>query len=1416
MRGVEEVFAGGLSPYDRRLNDALVQALADDYLAWRATPDAQRIYAESEGLGPLLAFLLQDIEAQVQRIKALRGRHADFNKRYTRAVTDEERRQHILDYARDLGAGRWQLRGDRRALRRWFGADAVTDRFVRRHGAAERRLTFSLDRIGALAAQALEEAEDPGAAWTGLDLMRLVQPLFGYDGDNRVNVAAFRCLAVATAALPTDARAAAVEDTALADIHRAALDPRQPIWVQCEALRLLRNLSAASFRTVIEHRLRHPEEGDDLFVRRCAARLLGENLQQVADASALLAMAVQDPSPAVRQAAAGVLVQTEDATRAGLPQLARQDPVAPVRAAALCAGVTLLRRGPEPAEQFRTLLAEVMEEEKDPFVLRVAAHVAVEGTRLLLGQTPGDVGLSPSWPAWQRTVTDGLSRLHTGTESLAVRRWAAQARERIWCLAEPRARALSEQLRPALPAIRRGRSGRLPRRWFRKLDESLVGRVLSVHAQEDFGYHLERGWWGARLTRDHPFRFRLWRFLHELRHSDPAKRQAFSHVVGRVSYAPVRAPSAIMSELAETKVPGEPLFLGSEGGWRPYLPLPDDVLASLNQVLWTRPVRFYTSEGVTVLRPPTWPHRRLAAYLRLNWSFAHFARLRNWREGDPNHPASYLQALTALGFRIVFHPHADADGTPLPADPAVTRFFPALLLFAGAGTLGEHAQDLWKSFVNYFGSVYENSVPELFVFCALAIGGFALRHWFLNFTLWRARARLPLSVGGWGTRGKSGTERLKAALFNAMGHGLFSKTTGCEAMFLHAHPFGKTYELFLYRSYDKATIWEQRHVIRLAASLGADVFLWECMGLNPGYVGILQRQWMRDDLATLTNTYPDHEDIQGPAGVNIPEVMTRFIPRRSRLLTSEEQMRPVLGDAARDLATSFRGVGWLEAGLLPPDLLKRFPYEEHPYNIALVLSMADELGVDRDFALKEMADRVVADLGVLKTSPVAVLRTRRLEFSNGMSANERHGCLNNWVRLGFDCQDPEAEPGVWQVTVVNNRADRVARSRVFAGVLVNDLSADRHFLIGGNLSGLVGYIREAWDEHVPQLTLWPETGEGGPDGAVRVLEQAVRRFRLPCLEESVRARLRVMLRGLIEKLATPKDGLADELDVLWHDPDALRGRLVAAGVEASLVDAAVNHLTQDRKAQEEYRAFVARVRQAPERERAELDRAFRELLWKWFQAKLVVISDYHASGDQIISQICNETPPGFRNRIMGIQNIKGTGLDFVYRWEAWHACHRACTLLRSPDPPRAAAGLRELAAFQDYGVLSEGFVRETVNLVRASPFAQREEVQAQLDLVLANLDTKMETIRAKIAGGGAQNTGWLAKVCSALEAFLDAGDAVRRRKQSNRIYRDLVTERISYGRAILEVQALNGRQKGGWLLKRVKAWWALLTAHKAG
>ncbi|HEW97637.1 MAG: hypothetical protein DRR16_23670 [Candidatus Parabeggiatoa sp. nov. 3] len=683
-------------------------------------------------------------------------------------------------------------------------------------------------------------------------------------------------------------------------------------------------------------------------------------------------------------------------------------------------------------------------------------------------------------------------------------------------------------------------------------------------------------------------------------------------------------------------------------------------------------------------------------------------------------------------------------------------------------------------------------MQDLWIFAAAALGYFFFKHLYANILLNRTRANIPLIVGGWGTRGKSGTERIKAAMFNALGYSIFSKTTGCEAMFLHASAFKPTLEMFLFRPYDKATIWEQYNVLRQADKMGMDIFLWECMGLTPAYVEILQRQWTRDDISTITNTYPDHEDLQGPAGINIPIVMTNFIPRNGILVSTEEQMLPILQTAADELKTRLRPVTWLEAGLLTPEVLKRFPYEEHPYNIALVLAVGDELGIEPDFALKEMADRVVLDLGVLKSYPIATIKTRKLEFVMGMSANERFGALGNWSRMGFREQDFEKEPGIWLSTIVNNRSDRIARSRVFASLLVEDVSADQHVIIGTNLNGMVGYIRETWDNYASKLTLWPETSE--QDAPLFELEAAARTARIPVTEAQMQTRLRIMLtsQGDLPNL--------EQLLSLWQQPKKLSDSL-SDMVEPDNAKAILERLEIDLKNYEGYQALAAKLETATANQHDELNNRFRELLWQWFESKLVVIQNAHTTGNQIVKRIAAGTPIGFLNRIMGMQNIKGTGLDFVYRWQAWEACYQAGEKLKSTHLRTAEEGLNVLASFKEYGPLSEEYVRETIAQVQQTPTGQMANFQTGFTLILSNLEQTMNEFNAQGGGDSTDsNMGvFFKKIFEFIEQILDAGDAVKRRKIADQVYKDMVTGRISNQTAALEVKKLNKRQKGGWL-----------------
>jgi poly-gamma-glutamate synthase PgsB/CapB len=522
--------------------------------------------------------------------------------------------------------------------------------------------------------------------------------------------------------------------------------------------------------------------------------------------------------------------------------------------------------------------------------------------------------------------------------------------------------------------------------------------------------------------------------------------------------------------------------------------------------------------------------------------------------------------------------------------------------------------DFFIRLESYFFSMYGNTIFELGLFLTAASLYFLGRHYKSSRDIKRARAAIPFMIGGWGTRGKSGTERIKAALFNALGYAVFSKTTGTEAMFVSGPRFGQLTEMFLFRPYDKATIWEQGNVIRIAAALEADVFLWECMALTPSYVQILQRDWMQDDIATLTNTYPDHEDLQGPAGIDIPQVMTRFIPEGSDLVTTEENMVPILRAAARERGTPITEIGWLHAGLPAEDVLARFPYEEHPLNIALVLEIARQCGVRGDFALKEMADRVVPDLGVLKVYPPAPIRGRTLQFVSGQAANERFGFLASWRRTGFDTHDPEEEPSTWLATVVNNREDRIPRSRVFADILVQDAMADRHFLIGTNLEGFLSYLDESWSRHAAEVTLWSE-GEG----ARARLDGYAKRLRIPLDPVSLTRRIGAMLAGV--GLDVDPEKLTTALE------DEARMNEILEPLGSALCEELLDHIACERQKLGDLESLRVAVASAGETPDEQLDERLREQLRAWFMSKIVVIWDAHSRATRPSSGSRASCPP---------------------------------------------------------------------------------------------------------------------------------------------------------------------------------------------
>nr|WP_275856365.1 hypothetical protein [Sulfurimonas sp. MAG313] len=1317
-------------------------------------------------LDRLIFFLFNSIRIDIEEAKKNTALVHELRKQLSYCASDFEKKNIILDYAYRFDPSKKQRQKDELAFKRWFDEDALFERITSKISSLHRRVIIALDRIQSSVEILQEEQKLSQLQWDSFDFNTNFLEILQYREVDLLTDKTFSVLINVVQYFGIDENFSLLDEKLFRFIYKVSLSTKQNVWIQNHAIEFLRNTQLASFISIVKIRSIVYDLDDSIFVRHKIIELIVSSLSEEEELIEILNdVILKDPSSYVRQGLAKQLCNLDASTFDKLKEeLILHDKEKSVRALAVLQIIESFK-DKDAYQRFRILFWRSFENEKESFVLKtILFSIRSLAEKTMDSNHPDTNFLNESF--------ERLSSFIVEQNDVSLKRYAAMVREFIWVCMEGERYTRYTELFEFVQNISPSKGQILPTQ-YKKIPVDELYRIFSIVAQNDFSLELKYGFFGRVIVyRSERFGRRLWRILYEFFNPSPDKRQAFLHTIARVFEGNHHFPSAILAEQAPTKVPGEPYYIPEEESWRPYLPLLDHFLSSLKQPsLRIHPYEIYSSDGITKIEVPKLFLKRFKMELILSWNYAKLSRLRNWQISSTQTASSYISQMQKLGFKVSFKPYVKDDKSTM-------QFFPVGLPFLSA--------DFQESLGNYFVSAYENSLSDLVLFLGLVFTVFFMRHFILSKKIKKARKNIPLSIGGWGTRGKSGTERLKAALFNSLGLRVFSKTTGNEAMFLHSDSFELMREMYFFRPYDKATIWEQANAVMLAQKLGVDVFLWESMGLTPSYVEILQQQWMKDDIATITNTYPDHEDLQGPAGINIPQVMTKFIPENSILISSEEVMYPILKAHARKVHTSSYQVGWLEAGLISPDILNRFEYEEHPYNIALVLRMAKELEINEDEALKAMADNIVPDLGVLKAYPSSCIDNRWLVFINGMSANERFGTLGNWKRISMDKIDDEKEPEVFITTIINNRADRVSRSRVFASLMIEDIVADCHILIGSNLSGLNNYIEESWKNYQKKLSIIKDEINGSQDK----LMQYAKKFRLIRNDKQLKNRLRIMLDS--KKL---QNQFKDDVLTAYMDIDKLQSLLEK--------EPEIFSFYKDMKLQyNELLELYSYISQ--NKDNGTLDKVFKEQLWKWLKRRIVTVADFNASGNEIIHVISQHTPPGMINKIMGMQNIKGTGLDLAYRFVAWDQCYKMCMNIHSDDSKLIRQGIDALATFDEHGPLTFSLVSESIEIAKSAVSTQNELYQAQIKLI----EERVDLSKKYFLGIDKQNVYKVSsskfwhQILYLVESFLDAGDAVKRRKESNRIYEDLVSHQISHKRAALALKEITKRQKGGWFTQK--------------
>jgi poly-gamma-glutamate synthase PgsB/CapB len=309
----------------------------------------------------------------------------------------------------------------------------------------------------------------------------------------------------------------------------------------------------------------------------------------------------------------------------------------------------------------------------------------------------------------------------------------------------------------------------------------------------------------------------------------------------------------------------------------------------------------------------------------------------------------------------------------------------------------------------------------------------------------RNLARIPIRIHVNGTRGKSSVARLIAGGLRAGGIPTCAKTTGTEASMIL--PDGSEYRIYRPAG---ANIIEQVRIFDTAAEFGAQALVVECMALQPLLQSLSELRLVRATHGVITNVRADHLDVMGPDEDDVGFALAGTTPVGGKLFTASERHVDILERAAADRGSEFASIGPEEV-TAAGEYLRGFRHLEHAANVALALRVCEDLGVDRETALRGMW-AAPPDPGALTIHEVEFFG-RKLFFANALAANDPESTEQIWrTILGWL---PDVEH---RIALFNCRIDRPDRSRQFGEACVGWPPADVYVAMG---SGTYIFARAA-------------------------------------------------------------------------------------------------------------------------------------------------------------------------------------------------------------------------------------------------------------------------------------------------------------------------------------------------------------------
>ncbi len=314
----------------------------------------------------------------------------------------------------------------------------------------------------------------------------------------------------------------------------------------------------------------------------------------------------------------------------------------------------------------------------------------------------------------------------------------------------------------------------------------------------------------------------------------------------------------------------------------------------------------------------------------------------------------------------------------------------------------------------------------------------------------RKKIRHVIHVNG--IRGKSTVSRLIDAGLRMGDYKVFSKTTGTLPMVINTE--GK--EILLKRK-GQANIKEQLSIMHSAAKEGAEIFIVECMAIQPYLQNISQHRMLKADIGVITNIRLDHTIEMGSTLNEICTSLLNTVPKNGILFSAEPSFGHRFIEAASKLGSKVV-ITALE------NIDSDFDF---PENIELALSVCNYLGVERETALAGMKnykrDPYALTLYSLPSGSV---------FINGMSINDPQSTINAY----YSVVNKHFLRKKNLILLINNRVDRSYRINYMIEV-ARKLQPKEIWLIGSCKVSTYGKLKSMGYSGCVRLIRKPENIE---------------------------------------------------------------------------------------------------------------------------------------------------------------------------------------------------------------------------------------------------------------------------------------------------------------------------------------------------